>query len=766
MDSENLSVGPEIYGEILQGCVYERDLLTCQQIHAQVLKYGAFFARNEYIETKLVIFYAKCGAFDVANNLFSRLRVKNVFSWAAIIGLKCRIGLNEEALKGFSEMQENGFLPDNFVVPNALKACGALQWLGYGKGIHGYVVKVGFDGCVYVASSLIDMYGKCGVLEYARKAFDGMFERNVIAWNSMIVGYMQNGMNEQAIGVFYDMRVEGVVPTQVSISSFLSASANLGAIDEGKQGHAIAALGGLELDNILGSSVINFYSKVGLIEDAQLVFDRMREKDVVTWNLIISSYVQCGLIEKALNTCHLMRLENLRFDCVTLSSILTAAANSSNIKLGKEGHCYCIRNSLQSDVVVASSIVDMYAKCGRIGCARQVFSSTTDKDVILWNTLLAAYADVGHSGVALKLFYQMQLESVPPNVTSWNLVIFGFIRNHQLNEAKDFFSQMQSLGAHPNLITWTTLITGLAHNGFHDEAVQIFQKMQESGIKPNTISISSALSACTNVTSLWHGRAIHGYAIRHDLGSQISVSTALVDMYAKCGYLSQAKRVFDNNLSKELPVYNAMISAYALHGQAGEALAVYKHLEEAGVEPDGITFTSVLSACSHTGRVNEGLEIFVDMVSKHHFWPSMEHYGCVVSLLSRSGHLDEAFRLILTMPYEPDARIIGSLLSTCREHNERELGEHLSKYLLELEPDNSGNYVAISNAYAAAGRWDEVSEIRDLMKEKGFEKSPGCSWIQIGKKLHSFIAGDGSHPNTEEIQATLALLGIDMNFSA
>ncbi|OMO57948.1 hypothetical protein COLO4_34962 [Corchorus olitorius] len=766
MDSKSLPVGPEMYGEILQGCVYGRDLFTGQQIHAQVLKKGDFFARNEYIETKLVIFYAKCGAFDVANKLFSRLRIKNVFSWAAIIGLKCRIGLNEEALMGFAEMQENGVLPDNFVVPNALKACGALQWTGFGKGVHGYVVKLGFDSCVFVASSLIDMYGKCGVLEDARKVFDGMPERNVIAWNSMIVVYMQNGMNEQAISVFYDMRVEGIEPTQVSISSLLSASANLGAIEEGKQGHALAVLDGLELDSILGSSVINFYSKVGLVEDAELVFDTMNGKDVVTWNLMISTYVQCGLIEKALNMCHTMRSQNLRFDCVTLSSILTAAAKSSNKKLGKEGHCYCIRHNLQADVVVASSIVDMYAKCGRIDCAAQVFSSTTNKDIILWNTLLAAYADIGHSGEALKLFYEMQLESVPPNVTTWNSVILGFIRNHQLNEAIDFFSQMQPLGVQPNLITWTTLFTGLAQNGFQNEAVQFFQKMQESGIKPNTVSITSALSACTNMTSFLHGRAIHGYCIRHEFGSQVSVSTALVDMYAKCGSLSQAKRVFDGIVNKEVPVYNAMISAYALHGQAGEALAVYKHLDEAGIEPDDITFTSVLSACSHTGLVNEGLEIFFDMVSKHHTRPSMEHYGCVVSLLSRSGDLDEAIRFIHTMPYEPDAHIIGSLVAACKEQNEIELVEKLSNYLLEMEPDNSGNYVAISNAYAAAGRWDNASKIRDSMKGKGLKKSPGCSWIEIGEKLHPFLAGDGSHPKNKEIHATLDLLGNDMKFSA
>ncbi|XP_044463541.1 pentatricopeptide repeat-containing protein At5g55740, chloroplastic [Mangifera indica] len=766
MEHENFQIGPEIYGEILQGCVYERAIYTGQQIHARIHKHGDLFSRNEYIATKLVVFYAKCDVLDIAYSLFFRLRVKNVFSWAAIIGLYCRMGLCEEAIMGFVEMQDNGVSPDNFVVPNVLKACGALGWIGFGRVVHGYVMKVGFNGCVFVASSLIDMYGKCGVLDEARKVFDGMLVKNAVAWNSVIVGYVQNGLNEEAIAVFYDMRLEDVEVTRISVTSLLSASANLDSLEEGKQAHAIAVVSGMELDNILGSSIINFYSKVGLIVEAELVFSRMIEKDMVTWNLLIACYVQNGQIHKALNMCHLMRSEFLKFDCVTLASILAAAADTRDIKLGKVAHCYCIRNNLDCDMVVASSILDMYAKCERTNDAREIFNSISHRDIVMWNAILSAYANLGLSGETLRLFYQMQLEGTSPNVISWNSVILGFLRNGQGNEAKDMLRQMQSSGVKPDLITWTTLITGMSQNGFGDEAILFFQKMQEAGIKPGAPSITSALSACTDVTSLQNGRAIHGYVTRQHLCLLTPIATSLVDMYAKCGNIHQAKRIFDIIPSKELPVYNALISGYALHGQAVEALALYKCLLNKGIEPDSITFTNILYACSHAGLVNEGLEIFVNMVSDHNIEPSMEHYGCVVNLLSRCGNLDEAFKVILTMPYKPDAQIIGSLISSCGVYHETDLVEYLSKHIFQLEPDNPGNYVALSNAYASAGRWKEVLTVRDLMKEKGLKKIPGCSWIQIGGEFHSFVAGDTSHPKTEELYATLALLGMEMHVKA
>ncbi|KAK2967768.1 hypothetical protein RJ640_029664 [Escallonia rubra] len=764
MESRNLPTGPYIYGELLQGCVYERDLFTGQQIHSRIIKNGQILTQNEFLQTKLVIFYAKCDLLEVAVHLFYRLSEKSLFSWAAIIGMYCRNGFNQEALLGFFELQENGFRADNFVIPNVLKACAALNLIEFGKGVHGYGLKMGFGECVFVASSLVDMYGKCGGLESARQVFDDMPERNVVAWNSMMVGYVQNGMNEEAIRVFYDMRVEGVEPTRVTLVSFLSASANLCVLEEGIQGHAIAILSGFDLDDILGSSLINFYSNVGLIKDAELVFSRMLEKDVVTWNLLLSSYAQHGQVRNALNLCRAMRLEEFRFDSVTLTSVLSASAAIKHIKLGREAHCYCVRNNLMCDVVVASSVVDMYAKCQRIDDARRVFESATKKDLVLWNTILAAYADLGLSGETLKLFYQMQLEGVPPSVISWNSVIQGFLRNGQVNEATDIFAEMQSLGIKPNLITHTTLITGLAQNGFCNEAIMLFQQMLEAGIQPNIVSMVGVLSACTETASLRYGRVIHGYIVRHDICLSISLATSLLHMYAKCGNLDQAEKLFNINLTKELPLVNAMMSGYALNGCALEALALFKHLQEEGLKPDSITFTTVLSSCNHAGLVKEGLEIFVDMLSSYQVTPSMEHYGCAVSLLSRSGKFHEALQLILSMPFEPDAHIIGSLFAACRDHNEIELGESLVKFLIDAEPDNSGNYVALSNAYASSGRWDKMSQLRNLMKEKGLRKLPGCSWTQIGTEFSVFVAADRNHAQSEAIYAMLALLGVEMRY--
>ncbi|KAK1413935.1 hypothetical protein QVD17_29672 [Tagetes erecta] len=761
LDSQSFEIGADVYGDLLQGCVYDRNLHLGKQIHSRIVKKGESLVQNGYIETKLVVFYAKCDQLDVALKLFSRVVEQNVFSWAAVIGVYCRLGFLENALLGFCEMVENGFEGDNFVIPNVLKACGGLLMVEFGKGVHGYVVKMGFEDCVFVASSLVDMYGKCGELEDARKVFDEMPKRNVVTWNSIMASYSQNGMYEEAIRVFVDMRKEDVQPSVVTMVSFLSATANLCAVEEGKQGHSIAILNRLDEGNIVGTSLINLYSKTGLVKEAEKVFSKMSKKDIVAWNLMLSCYLQDQNMEKALSLCSDMLLERLKFDSVTMTLIATGAGDIQNLKLGKETHCYCIRNNLMFDMAVASSIIDMYAKCNKIYNTRRVFSSLQTKDLVLWNTLLAAYAEIGSSGETLKLFYQMQLEGIPPNVVTWNSVILAFLKNGQVKEAMTSFSEMESFGVEPNLITHTILITGLVQNGCVDEAITIFIEMQEKGIKPNSVSVVGILSACKNRASLQLGKAIHGYVLRHEMHMNSVLATSMVDMYAKCGNINQSRKVFDMILVKQLPLYNAMISGYAIHGCHSEAIAIFRELKNEGVTPDSITFTHVLSACRHCGLITEGLEIFVSMVTEYDVAPSIEHYGCVVSLLSKCGKF-EAFRLVKNMPFKPDSRILGSLLVSCREHNEIDIAKHLAENLSKLEPNNSGNYTALSNAYAANEMWDEVSDLRSLMKEKGIKKNPGCSWVQIGKELHVFVANDRSHSQSDEIYAMLALLRREM----
>ncbi|MQM06011.1 hypothetical protein Taro_038835 [Colocasia esculenta] len=753
MESEGVPVGPEFYGELLQGCIYERALPPGRQIHARVVKRGDFFHKNDYLETKLVVFYAKCDGPAAASRLFVRQRRRNVFSWAAMIGLHCREGFSEDALVGFCDMMCDGFLPDNFVIPNALKACSAVRLLGCGREIHGFALKMGFGCCVFVQSSLVDFYGKLGSMEAARKVFIQMPEKNVVTWNSMLVGYTQNGLDAEAMKIFHDMRVENVEPTRVTIASVLSASANLQALHEGRQSHAVAVLCGLELDNILSSSLINFYCKVGWTEDAELVFGRTLETDMVIWNLLVSGYVRDGQIDKAFHMYHKMREENLRFDSVTLASILSACADTENLKLGKEGHGYSIRNSLQTDLAVASSTVDMYAKCGRIELARLAFDTAVNRDLILWNTLISAYAQCGLSGEATRLFYHMQLEGVTPDIISWNSVLLGLMRSGQVDEAYDMFSQLQSSGEQPNLVTWTTLISGFAQNGHGQEAIEVFVLMQERGLRPNAASIVGVTMACTDIASLLYGKAIHGYIMRQGLLSspQPQVVTSLVDMYAKCGNVYLSRKTFDLSPRKELPLYNALISGYAVHGLAEEALALFMHMHEQGIKPDAITFTGLLSACSHAGLVDEGLEVFTKMVSEHNLCPCMEHYGCVTTILARQGNIEEAIKLISEMPFKPDTKILGSLLAACKENHLIELSKYLSRYLFEREPENQVNYVTLSNTYAADGKWNEASKTRGTMKEKGLQKDPGCSWIHLGTDLHTFVATDMSHPQTDLI---------------
>ncbi|KAK9697764.1 hypothetical protein RND81_08G059900 [Saponaria officinalis] len=622
---------------------------------------------------------------------------------------------------------------------------------------------MGMNVCVYVSSSLVDMYGKCGILEDAKRVFDRMIDKsNVVVWNSMIVNCVHNGMDKEAVLMFNNMIVDGVEPTRVSISGFLSASANLRALQEGKQGHALAILYGLELGPILGSSIINFYSKLSLVEYAELVFEKMVETDVVTWNLLISCYVQHGLIENAVNMCRMMRLRGSKFDCVTMSCIFSSCVDNNDVKLGKEAHSYCIRHGFHSDVVVIASMIDMYAKGGKLDYAKRVFDASLEKDLLVWNTLLAAYAELGLSGEALKLFYEMQLRGFHPNVISWNSLLSALMKNQLVDEAKQMFSQMQLVGVQPNVITWTTILSGLAQNGFGSEAMLLFKQMQDSGVRPNTASLTALLSTCINMTSLLVGKAIHGYVIRQWREFSVEIETSLVDMYAKCGSIAQAVKVYNTTSDKTLALYNAMISAYGLHSRAQEALTLYNNMSEENIEPDDVTFTSVLSACSHERLINQGIRIFADIVSKYNRKPTLEHYGCLSTVLSRCDNLEEALKLILTMPFKPDEQILGSILSAWKERDNIEVGEYIFEYLFRLEPCNAANYVTLSNVYAAAGRWDEASGWRKQMKRRGLKKEPGCSWVEIGSESHVFVAGDRSHRQKGEIDAMVELLHKEM----
>ncbi|KAG2598979.1 pentatricopeptide repeat-containing protein At5g55740, chloroplastic [Panicum virgatum] len=529
-----VSVGPEVYASLLQCCVAAGSLRAGRQVHAALVKRGPYYCRNAYVGTKLAVFYARCGALADAERAFRALpdRDRNAYAWAAVIGLWSRAGLHARALDGFAAMLETGVPADNFVVPTVLKACAGLGLLRAGRAVHGYAWKARIAECVYVMSSLVDFYGKCGEVEDARGVFDAMPERTVVSWNSMLMAYIHNGRIDEAVELFYEMRVEGVLPTRVSVVSLLSASAELEAVDGGRQGHAVAVSSGLEIDVILGSSMINFYCKVGLVEAAEAVFEQMEERDIVTWNLMIAGYFQNGQIDKAFDTCRRMMETNLKFDCVTLASIIMACVKSCSMMVGTAAHGYAVRNDLHSDRTVACGLIDLYASTGRIEDARQVFNAMSQRDPVLWKVMISTYADHGKSSEALKLLNQMQLEGMSPTAACWDSVISAFIENGRFEDALDIFNQMLLTKTRPNLRTWSLLISGLAQNGMHKQVTNLYCKMQEVESAPSPTIYSAMILAVKTAASVHCGKAIHACIIKKGLLLSKSVIQSLLNMYS------------------------------------------------------------------------------------------------------------------------------------------------------------------------------------------------------------------------------------------
>jgi pentatricopeptide repeat protein len=526
-----VAVGPEVYASLLQCCVTAGSLRAGRQVHAAAVKRGPYYWRHAYIGTKLAVFYARCGALADAERVFDALPKKNAFAWAAVIGMWSRAGLHARALEGYVAMLEAGVPADNFVVPNVLKACAGTGMLAAGRALHGYAWKAGFRECVYVLSSLVDFYGKCGEVDAARKVFDAMPETTVVTWNSMLMGYINNGRIDDAVELFYQMRVEGVLPTRVSVLSFLSASADFEAPDWGRQGHAVAVSSGLEMDVILGSSIINFYCKVGLVEAAEAVFEQMVERDTVTWNLMIAGYLQDGQIDKAFVTCHRMLQSNLRFDCVTLASLIMACVKSCSVEMGRAAHGYAVRNNLESDRTVACGLIELYMSTERTEHARRVFDVTSCRDMVMRKAMISAYADRGMSSEALKFLYQMELEGISPTAACWDSVISALMKNEQIDKALEVFYEMLLTKTRPNLRTWSLLISGLSRKGMHCEVMNLCCKMQEVEPAPSPTLFSAALLAMKTAASAQYGKAVHACVVKKGLLMSKSVVQALLSMY-------------------------------------------------------------------------------------------------------------------------------------------------------------------------------------------------------------------------------------------
>ncbi|KAJ0040459.1 hypothetical protein Pint_27833 [Pistacia integerrima] len=540
--------------------------------------------------------------------------------------------------------------------------------------------------------------------------------------------------------------------------------------------------------------LISGYAKVSRLNIAHQLFDQIPQRDLVSYNTLISGYADCGETEQALSLFKDMRDMGFDMDGFTLSGAITACSN--DVFLIKQLHCFAVYGGFDNYASVNNSLLTYYSKNGFLDEAERVFHEMDEiKDEISWNAMIVAYGQHRKGEKALELFQEIVRMGLAVDMFTLASILTAFTCVEDLLGGLQFHAKLIKSGFHqnshvgsglidlyakcsggiidctkvfeeicsPDLVLWNTMISGYSQNEeFSEDALEWFRKMQQIGYRPDDCSFVCVISACSSLSPS-QGKQIHALTIKSDIPSnRISVNNALVAMYSKCGNLQDARRLFDSMPEYNTVSLNSMIAGYAQHGIEMESLCLFEWMLEKNIPPTSITFIAVLSACAHTGKVHEGQKYFSIMTDRFGIEPEAEHYSCMIDLLGRAGKLTEAEKLIETMPVSPGTIGWAALLGACRTHGNMELALKAANQLLQLEPSNAVPYVMLANIYASAGKWEEVATIRKLMRDRGVKKKPGCSWIEVNKRVHVFVAEDSSHPMIKEIHVYLEEMSLNM----
>ncbi|MCO5592008.1 hypothetical protein L7F22_046001 [Adiantum nelumboides] len=700
--------------------------------------------------------------------------------------------INEGTLKEQVDLlYKQSTVADAELYVHLLRLCGESMAFPMGIQVHDHIVSNGLDNGIFLSNLMIQMYGKCKAIQQARSAFDQMHQRTVYSWNLMILSYIHMGEVERAFGLFQDMYCLGEELNEVTLITVLNACVNEGAVANGRFIHSCAVEYGFESDVVLGTATISMYGRCKCMPDAERAFDRLHEPDVVAWNSIIGLHIeQDQLSGNAFKVYKQMQGSKMPPDYVTFVHLLEACAGLADVVEGRLTHVAILDTGLEGTVKVGNALVNMYSKCGSFEDANKEFQKMQTRDVVSWNTIISAYTQYGFSQEAITLYKQMLQLGFKPDDFTYSSVISAcagvsavldgacihsiivdegreldkviatalidmYSKCHSLEDARKVFDQNYP-GTMPS---WTVMIGAYTLQGNGVEALELFQQMKLLGLKPDEITFASVLGACAILADLNEGKVLHEQIRKLGYESEVVVAGALVNMYGKCGSLTDAQNVFDGMSEHDLISWNALITAYTQQGCGEIALELFSRMQAAGVEPNEVTFVSVLSACSHARLVDEGVRLFDSMQHIHALTPTVEHYGCMVDLYGRAGYLKEAEDVIKSMPFESDSVVWETLLSACRMYGDVEQGKRAAEHAIQLKSNNDAPFILLSNIYAAEGRWEDVAKVRKRMADLGVKRTTGFSSIEVNNKIHKFVARDGLHPHMDEIYQELEKLG-------
>ncbi|XP_033516649.1 pentatricopeptide repeat-containing protein At4g30700 [Nicotiana tomentosiformis] len=657
------------------------------QTHAHLIRHS--LSTDLITITKLTHKLFDFKAISKAKNVFTTFNKTNppdLFLYNVLIRGYSKNNLPFESLQLYLQLIKNTRLrPDNFTFAFVVSAFSSSGYEKVGILIHGHVLVCGFSNDVFVGSALVDMYMNFSRIGHAYKVFDEITERDGVLWNTMVSGLVKNCCFEESIRVFGDMVARGMRFDSTTLAVVLTAVAELQELRNGMLIHCLVVKMGYHSHEYVLTGLISLYSKCGDVSAAKLLFGMIREPDLISCNAMIAGFCFNNENESSVRLFRELLVQGEIVNSSTIVGLIPVSCPFGRLNLTCSIHGFCVKSGMVSNPSVSTALTTVYSRLNEMELARRLFDESPQK----------------------------------------------------------------------SLASWNAMISGYAQNGLTEMAISLFQEMQKLDIHPNPVTITSILSACAQLGALSMGKWVHDLIKKEKFESNIYVLTALVDMYAKCGNIEEARQVFDSIVEKNVVTWNAMISAYGLHGCGREALVLFDQMLDSGVSPTGVTFLCVLYACSHTGLVEEGEKLFHSMIHDLGIEPLSEHYACMVDLLGRAGKLENALEFIYRMPLEPGAAEWGALLGACMVHKNMDLARLASGKLFALDMGSVGYYVLLSNIYSADRNYFQAASVRKVLKNKNLAKTPGCTLIEVNGHQHVFTSSDESHPQAAAIYAKL-----------
>ncbi|KAM0918062.1 hypothetical protein ACQ4PT_009072 [Festuca glaucescens] len=725
-----------------------------------------------------------------ATTLLKRMPAPSSVAWNAVIsGYAQQSGSEHEVFGLYKDMKRQGQWPSRSTFASMLSAAANVTAFVEGQRVHGAAVRYGLDRNVFVGSSLINLYAKCGCIGEAMRVFDFSCGKNIVMWNAMLNGLVRNELQEEAIQMFRYMFRLGLEAGEFTFVGVLGACAYMGSHCLGRQVHCVTMKNCMDANLFVANATLDMYSKFGAIDDAKTIFNLIAYKDSVSWNALIVGLAHNEEEEEAIHMLKQMNLDRITPDEVSLATVINACSNIRATETGKQIHCLAVKYNICSNHAVGSSLIDLYSKHGDIDSSRKVLAQVDASSIVPINALIAGLVRNSTENEAIQLFQQLLRDGLKPSSFTFSSILSGCtglfssilckqvhcytLKSGLLNDdtslgvsligiylkskmPEDANKLLIEVPDHKSLLEWTAIISGYAQNGYSSQSFLSFWRMRSYDVHLDEATFASILKACSEMTSLTDGKEIHGLIVKSGFDSYETASSSLIDMYSKCGDITSAFEAFKQVKNKQgVTLWNSMIVGFAKNGYAKEALLSFQKMQESQIKLDEITFLGVLIACAHAGFISEGRHYFESMSKVYGLMPRLDHYACFIDLLGRGGLLQEAQEVINQLPFRPDGVIWATYLAACRMHKDEERGEIAANKLAELEPQNSSTYVLLSSQHVVAGNWSEAKIAREAMREKGVTKFPGCNWITVGNKTSSFFVQDKKHPDSLSIYEKL-----------